>query len=316
MKLTYYLPIHTTKEQMTDEIITGERIQYIAQVYIGTKTLFERKHNINKNLCLDIYDIREPFLNPSIVFLYPDVLSEFANKIHYFKYPFVLITHNSDIGIIQSPLIEYIIQHRVILRWYAINVSYSHPKIYPLPSGIANQQWEHGNLSNFNPIFSSLPFLKKEGIYMNFTIHTAPLQREKCKTICESKGVFFQGNGGKLTPLENLVSLSQHKYCICPEGNGCDTHRLWECLYVKTVPILLNTPFSKILYEKFNFPVILLDSWECLEIDNLPDYSSFQFEVDCLRMSWIKEYIVGNLRFPFTVNLHLPTSSLQSLSGK
>ena len=24
---------------------------------------------------------------------------------------------------------------------------------------------------------------------------------------------------------------------MCPEGNGIDTHRTWECLYMNTIPI-------------------------------------------------------------------------------
>lgn len=273
---------------MIEEIVTGERIQTFGNVYIGTRELFSRKLNINKNLCLDIRDIQNPFQNPSAVFLYPDVLGYFAKILNYFKYPFILITHNSDILVGQHPQNEYILQHPMVIRWFAMNVNYQHPKLRPLPIGIANQQWEHGNLSNFTPIFHTLPFLVKEGIYMNFSVNTARLQREKCKNICESKGIVFQN---QLTPKDYLTSLSQHKYCICPEGNGTDTHRLWECLYLKTVPILLNTPFSKILCERFDIPVIMLDSWDSLEIEKLPDYSSFDFDIDCLRMSWLREYI-------------------------
>ncbi len=273
---------------MTEEIVTGERIQTFGNIYIGTRELFNRKFNINKNLCLDIRDIQNPFHNPSVIFLYPDVLGYFAKILHYFKHPFILITHNSDILITQEPQNEHILQHPMVVHWFAVNVNYQHPKLHPLPIGIANQQWEHGNLANFTPIFSTLPFLKKEGIYMNFTVNTARLQREKCKKICESKGIVFQE---QLAPKDYLVSLSQHKYCICPEGNGTDTHRLWECLYLKTVPILLNTTFSRILCERFKIPVIMLDSWDSLKIEELPDYSSFDFDIDCLRMSWLREHI-------------------------
>ena len=29
-----------------------------------------------------------------------------------------------------------------------------------------------------------------------------------------------------------LKILSSYKFAICPEGNGIDTHRFWECLYL------------------------------------------------------------------------------------
>jgi hypothetical protein len=129
---------------MTEEMVTGERIQSIAQIYIGARELFSRKFNIDKDLCLDIRDIAPPFLNPSIVFVYPDVLQYFANVIRHFRHPFTLITHNSDICIYNTQLSEYILEHPLVVNWFAQNVCYRHRKLHPLPIGIANQQWEHG----------------------------------------------------------------------------------------------------------------------------------------------------------------------------
>ena len=58
--------------------------------------------------------------------------------------------------------------------------------------------------------------------------------------------------------------LASHKYAICPEGNGIDTHRFWECLYMNVIPICKKN----ILYEYYSkhFPIILLNDWDELDI--------------------------------------------------
>lgn len=253
---------------MTDEIVTGERIQSIADVYIGTPRLFLSNPAVDSYKCLDIFTINAAFNNPRTIFIYPDVLSLFPNIIGFFKNKFVLITHNSDINIVKDPLIYFILNHPLVVCWYAQNVCLKYPKLHPLPIGIANSQWNHGDLSVFEPFMRNGGVtLKEKDIYMNFNVNTSRVLRDECKRICQEKGVVFLGS---VSFKEHILRLSKYKFCICPQGNGVDTHRVWECLYVKTVPIMLKTEFSKIIVEHYKLPVILLDSWDLLDIDLLP----------------------------------------------
>jgi len=32
--------------------------------------------------------------------------------------------------------------------------------------------------------------------------------------------------------------MARHQFVICPEGNGVDSHRIWEALYLGCVPIV------------------------------------------------------------------------------
>jgi hypothetical protein len=79
-----------------------------------------------------------------------------------------------------------------------------------------------------------------------------------------------------VTPSENIERLSQYRFCICPEGNGVDTHRLWEALYLKTVPVVIKSEFTNIL-QKNNIPLVVLNSWDDFNPDNL-NYNTFDFE--------------------------------------
>jgi hypothetical protein len=56
-------------------------------------------------------------------------------------------------------------------------------------------------------------------------------------------------------------------FVICPEGNGIDTHRLWEALYLKTIPIMKKNKISPFL-KKINLPILVLNKWtDLLEYD-------------------------------------------------
>ena len=62
-----------------------------------------------------------------------------------------------------------------------------------------------------------------------------------------------------------LIELKKHKYAICPRGNGIDTHRIWECLYLDVIPIMLKRDYFGI----DNLPIIYLNSWDELDVNNI-----------------------------------------------
>jgi hypothetical protein len=55
--------------------------------------------------------------------------------------------------------------------------------------------------------------------------------------------------------------LAIFKFALCPEGNGIDTYRLWECFYFKVIPIVLDNILIRFIKEKYNFPMIILNDW-------------------------------------------------------
>jgi hypothetical protein len=78
-----------------------------------------------------------------------------------------------------------------------------------------------------------------------------------------------------VSPIENLKRLKNYEFCICPEGNGVDTHRLWEAIYLKTVPIVIKSKFTDILIKN-NLPLVVIDDWSDLNIEKL-NYQDYNF---------------------------------------
>ena len=78
---------------------------------------------------------------------------------------------------------------------------------------------------------------------------------------------------------ENVKRLAQYKWCICPEGNGVDTHRLWEAMYLGCVPIVLKSPFIDTLmhYTGGELPIYVIDAWSDLTNLNFPNFVRDKF---------------------------------------
>ena len=59
-------------------------------------------------------------------------------------------------------------------------------------------------------------------------------------------------------------NLVDYMFVLCPEGNGADTHRIWESLLLNVIPVVVKTPFSENL-KRNSVPCLYLDRWEDLE---------------------------------------------------
>lgn len=57
-----------------------------------------------------------------------------------------------------------------------------------------------------------------------------------------------------------LASCRTAGLVACPEGNGIDTHRLWETIYMGGVPVVTESRFMNALFDKI--PVVTLRRWE------------------------------------------------------
>lgn len=259
----------------SDNIITGEKIQQLCNIYLGLNDdfCFNPKIAKDKDKHIDLNLINSDFNNPYKIFCYSHRINLLSSKIHFFKNKFILITHNSDYEVNNCNEVIKILECHYLEKWYAQNLLFKHDKIQVLPIGIANSQWAHGNLNIFNiSQFTNSLNIKIKKIYFNFNIETNLNKRLKCYNDLKEKLEWLNN----VHPVNNLIRLKDYEFCICPEGNGADTHRLWEAIYTKTVPIVIKSDFTNILIE-YNVPLVVLDEWSDLDITKL-NYNEYNFE--------------------------------------
>ena len=243
-------------------MITGESIQQSCDLYFGRTEDFHYnpliRQDIEKHKSLDSWT--EPLDNPKRLFCYTHRIHLFVEKIHLLQNDFLLYTHNSDENILDSPLTRKILDHPKCIEWHSQNICFDHPKLKFLPIGIANAQWKHG-IQTFKKVTS---IVKTKDIYFQFNMDTNREKRLKCYLNLRPHIEWLP----TIDPYEHFMRLSQYKYCICPEGNGVDTHRLWECLYLNVIPIVKESDFTSILIKQ-NIPLIVVKEWDYGELLNL-----------------------------------------------
>jgi len=254
-------------------LINGHKIQLLCDKFIATTD------NLNFNpyittmhpKAMDITTLNEPYDNPRLIYCCTTDLLLLKEKLHLFQNPFILISHNSDENIVDNDDYLYIANYPKIIKWYTQNLLLNHEKAKMLPIGIANPQWEHGNEQLIINAFNNSSNKTNE-IYFYNNINTNYDKRNDCYMKLKDIIPFTE----KKAVGDYFNYLATFKFGICPEGNGIDTHRLWECFYLKVVPIVIDNPFNRIVKEVYGLPIVILKDWSDLKelLPNL-DYNNY-----------------------------------------
>ena len=98
-------------------------------------------------------------------------------------------------------------------------------------------------------------------IYINFTSSNNSIVRNELLSILkDNKCVrFSRFEITNTSRIAYLADLRKYSLVPCPEGNGIDTHRLWETLYMGGTPVITENRFLPTAIR--DLPVIVLDSW-------------------------------------------------------
>jgi len=196
-----------------------------------------------------------------IFFVKTDYVDSFFSGSLLPKESFILLTHNSDHSI-GHQYIKYL-EYPFLKSWYAQNVNLIHPKLIPIPIGIANSEWPHGDVSTLESVILS-DLKKNQLMYANFNVNTNYKQRSYCLKFIDNR--YIENNVSFQTYLNNTA---QAYFSICPLGNGIDSHRIWESLYLKTVPVVEDTYNIRRLQNSLNLPIVIVKEWKELTDLNL-----------------------------------------------
>lgn len=70
-----------------------------------------------------------------------------------------------------------------------------------------------------------------------------------------------------LSAADHRKALATYAFVASPPGNGLDTHRTWEAMYLRCVPIVLRSEMTE-RYAKLGLPVWVVDSYAELSAQN------------------------------------------------
>ena len=170
--------------------------------------------------------------NRDIIYTHTSYAKELFNVIEGISQKVKVITHNSDVNIDFSP-------PDCVFKWFSQNVNVFHDRLESIPIGLENDRW-FPELRKKEKMLAKLqePRKYKNLVYMNHNAGTNPTKREFLYDLFRDKPwvTIDRGVNGKGFD-EYIDNVYNHKFVICPQGNGLDTHRRWETLYMGSIPI-------------------------------------------------------------------------------
>jgi hypothetical protein len=253
----------------------------------------------------EFFTVEEDSLDNNFVFCKPEHLSTLSthSKIGSVRLPktFNLVTHNSDINFSENEISFILNLFPNIEHWYTQNLVTDHPQVSPIPIGIANPRWSHGNQERFSKI-QGQDLKKNNEVYVNFNISTNPTARSYCyQQISDYTSFSLEKNypnASSISDHDEFVNSTQEKYLkdiaqsyftVSPVGNGVDCHKTWESLYMKSIP-----PFPRWRgvekFKEMGIPLLIIDDWS--EFKNLDLSASLYHDL------W-KDFNTESLNFNF-----------------
>jgi hypothetical protein len=162
------------------------------------------------------------------------------------------------LDILNSPKLKF---------WLCENKNIQHSKLFSVPIGITNSgepnSYIHQVIGNTDRIYeiSKLPKTIKNLVYLNIAADTYPPERSVVIQLYKDRSWVTYDNpvkteGGHQHFLQQIYS---HKFVFAPRGNGIDTHRMWEALYLRSIPIVKKCIGMEDFYD---LPILFVDSWD------------------------------------------------------
>lgn len=168
------------------------------------------------------------------------------------KVKFIIFTALED-----TPLDEHILDKipENVLAIHAANGVIFGGKIHPYPHGLERAMYEgYTNQEILKEMMHSYVELEK----LLFVAHRTDTGNRA------SIGALFQDKAwATVTHLpyrQYLMEMKKHKFVLCPSGNGIESARNWETLYMRRVPVFKDHPYLREMFK--DFPCLFVNEFE------------------------------------------------------
>jgi hypothetical protein len=171
----------------------------------------------------------------SILYAKRDHVLPLFEKLKKTRNRVILVSSESDDAV--EPVHHFPVQ---VAAWFSTNNT--HPEVMSIPLGLGNSYCRVTTKADMIADFWQKE--KKSLLYVNFRPETNPEVRMPLWQRFSSAD--WKGHctlqPGNVSPEEYVGSMSTHRFVLCPRGNGIDTHRMWEALYLGSIPIVERHP--------------------------------------------------------------------------
>ena len=186
---------------------------------------------------------------------------------------------------------------------FCINRNTSNTNTFGLPLGITSDCDDspihriYGNKSIMFDVINEK--IKKDNLlYLNFSINTYPDLRQSVYNKFANESWVNVGtpehtiNGRK----KYLREIKSSKFVLCPRGNGIDTHRIWESLYMGSIPIVIYENAHHLFTD---LPILFINDWEEITYELLnnkyEEINSQTWNYDKLKIDYWEKFILEKI---------------------
>ncbi len=275
--------VNSTNDIKYSDIISGDRIlencdivfttpvteafhkdlQQYTKVSLCLPLRYKEEHRIQiMNVMKEAHQDKKD--EPLKVFVYSNYIQSVVHILKTLDIDMHLYLHNSDDHLDQETY-DTLDNISCIKKIYCQNLLLPTNKFNILPIGLANRMYPHGSIIDLcKTIEKTYKQKRTKGLYVQMS-NTHPVRTKILNTIISHNN----SNGSKfvvqpvLPYKEYLEELAKHYFSLCPRGNGIDTHRFWESLYLGVIPVVIcedsDMPFYNNLRKLVPFYTIPLD---------------------------------------------------------
>jgi hypothetical protein len=246
-----------------DDLITGDTILRLCDlVFIDTPQLHFNRHLAHHKSMDDVVHIQD-FNNINVgalreiimdrvaqrhadkpvlrLFVFIDIMHGFVEHVLPHlpdECQYIIYSHNGDYAFTQR--FASLLESPKIVKVFAQNIDHPpHDKLVMLPIGMARTMWPHGDLDALYETMATTYYKRKTGgLYVNINPVTYPSLRKPVLDAVKHNGTYNVVESQDYKTY--LKTLSSHRFSLCVRGNGIDTHRFWESLYLGVIPVVVD----------------------------------------------------------------------------
>ena len=150
-----------------------------------------------------------------------------------------------------------------IKKWYMTNCMTDEPgHLTGVPFGIFNEEAA-------DKIVETPQLEKKSWLYANFQTYTLERFYLKSQLGARSESQDWITFFNEAKPIEDYFrDISEHRYVMCPDGNGIDCFRTWETIYLGSIPIVKR---SRVTEQLSDLPVLIVDDLFSVTLEMLEE---------------------------------------------
>jgi hypothetical protein len=181
------------------------------------------------------------------------------------------------------------------LKLYGTNIDILRPTIQAIPLGVNTHTDDIIDFAKVLYDVSREPTVLANTLaYMNFNPYNYLPERGVIHHYYSKEKWVVDHINQRIPYKEYFENVKNHKFTFCPRGNGIDTHRFWETLYLGSIPIVLDYPQMSYFFDRL--PVVRLKAWSNLT-EELLEYEyerihETKYDFSILKMGYWKNMIL------------------------